>query len=417
LFFYVIIGLLSYRIDKLPAFLAERSLFVTGSIQTKKGRANYYAVLNYYDDAGKRKQKWIDTEISIKGNNKRKANAKLNSLLSKYSDQKIDIGIDILFTEFMTDWLENLKHSIAPTTYEGYRLVLKSHILPYFRPKKLKIKDLSPAHIQQYVNFKMKTLSPNTIIKHLRNISKCLDNAVKQNIIAFNPTKRIEMPKKIKYTGAKHYNEKQIERLLERTKDDPLEIVILLTVFYGLRRSEVLGVKWDAIDFDNNVITIRHTVTKYNKEVYKKDTTKNDSSYALVPLPNFIKNNLKAWRARQNEYKLLQPNDYIDEGYVCTLPDGRLIQPDFVSHHFGILLERNNMPIIRFHDLRHSSANYLKYLGFDLKDIQTWLRHKDIQTTMNIYVNLDMSAKTDIANSLNEKFENMICGRDVRQIQ
>ena len=85
----------------------------------------------------------------------------------------------------------------------------------------------------------MKSISPNTIIKHLRNISKCLDSAVRQNIIAFNPVKRIDMPKKIKYTGAKRYNEQQIEQLLECSRGDILEIVILLTVFYGLRRSEV----------------------------------------------------------------------------------------------------------------------------------------------------------------------------------
>jgi integrase len=68
------------------------------------------------------------------------------------------------------------------------------------------------------------------------------------------------------------------------------------------------------------------------------------------------------------------------------------------------LLKKSGMPHIRFHDLRHSSANYLKFLGFDLKDIQTWLRHKDIQTTMNIYVDLDMAAKSNIANNLDAKF-------------
>jgi integrase len=102
--------------------------------------------------------------------------------------------------------------------------------------------------------------------------------------------------------------------------------------------------------------------------------------------------------------KLLQPNDYVDSGYVCTAFDGNLLRPDFVSQHFSLLLSKNDLPHIRFHDLRHSAACYLKYLGFDLKDIQTWLRHGDIQTTMNLYVNLDMEAKTQIADRLNEKF-------------
>jgi len=259
-------------------------------------------------------------------------------------------------------------------------------------------------HFQEYVNFKTKSVSPNTVTKHLRHVSKSLDNAVKQNIIAFNPIKRIDMPKKIKFTGAKHYNEQQIEQLLECSKGDPLELIILLTIFYGLRRSEVLGLKWDAIDMENNTITIKHTVISTYKAVHKVDSTKNDSSNAVIPLPYIIKTELQKWKNEQKQHNLMQPNDYKNDGYVCTYVDGSLIRPDYVTQHFKRLLKRCGMPAIRFHDLRHSSACYLKYLGFDLKDIQTWLRHGNIQTTMNIYVNLDMTAKTEIANKLNNRF-------------
>ena len=93
-------------------------------------------------------------------------------------------------------------------------------------------------HVQQYVNFKLKTVSPNTVRKHLWNLSKCFDSAVKQNIIAFNPVKGIDMPKKIKYTGAKYYTEKQIDDLLAVIKGDIIEGVILVAIFYGMRRSD-----------------------------------------------------------------------------------------------------------------------------------------------------------------------------------
>ena len=85
------------------------------------------------------------------------------------------------------------------------------------------------------------------------------------------------MPKRERYTGAKHYNERQIEQLLECSKGDPLEIVLLLTLFYGLRRSEVLGLKWDAVDFEEKTITIKHTVVRVTKATHKHDRTKNDS--------------------------------------------------------------------------------------------------------------------------------------------
>ena len=140
--------------------------------------------------------------------------------------------------------------------------------------------------------------------------------------------------------------------------------------------------------------------------IHKMDATKNSSSYATIPLPNIIKARLKRWKSKQNEYKLLQPNDYNNDGYICTQADGSLIKPNYVTQHFKRLLKNNNMPIIRFHDLRHSSAGYLKYLGFDLKDIQIWLRHGDISTTANIYLSLDMDAKRVIADNLDRRFAN-----------
>jgi len=379
---------------------------MTGSITIKKGRPHYYIVLNYVDSTGKQHRPWIKTDIPVKGNNKRLANARLKEVLAEYESQKIDLSKDILFTDFMKGWLETLSLSIAGSTFDGYKGVLNKHILPFFEPLKLKVRDVTPAHIQEYIRH---TLSPkvsgNTVRKHLINISKCLDSAVRQNIIAYNPAKRVDLPKKQKYTGAKFYNERQIEELLGISKGDPLEIVLWLTVFYGLRRSEVLGIKWEAIDFENNTMAIRHTVVQLSKE-YREDSTKNDSSNSVVPLVPIITKKLKLWKAQQDEHRRLQPNDYIDEGYVCTQVDGSLIKAHYVSDHFRRLLAKHNMPSIRFHDLRHSSAGYLKYLGFDMKDIQTWLRHGDIGTTMNIYVHLDMDAKRAIADNLNERFAN-----------
>ena len=379
---------------------------VTGCIQTKEGRGNYYIVLSAYDDNGKRTRKWIYTDIPVKGDNKRKAKARLHDELEKHNNSCVDISKDAYFTSYITQWLEVLKHSISPTTYDAYKMTLNAHILPYFEKKKLKVAEVTPSIVQQYVGFKLKNgLSPNTVRKHLANISKCLDSPVKQNIIAHNPTKRIEWPKKERYTGAKHYNERQIEQLLECSKGDPLEIVLLLTLFYGLRRSEVLGLKWDAVNFEEKTIAIKHTVIRVGKMTHKQDRTKNDSSYTQFPIPEKILMELKKLRKHQLELKSLQPNDYHDSGYICTKANGELLRPDYISQHFALLLKNNNMPHIRFHDLRHSSASYLKFLGFDLKDIQTWLRHKDIQTTMNLYTHLDMESKSNIANNLDAKFQ------------
>jgi len=378
---------------------------MTGSIQQKSNRRNYFALLNVYDEQGKRKQKWVDTGVPVKGNNKRVANKRLQEILLEHGRDGVDMTKDGLFVDFLKDWLDIWRMSISPTTYDSYKMTMDVHILPYFEKKRLKVTDVSPAIIQQYVNFKLKELSPNTVRKHLANISKCLDSAVKQNIIVTNPVKRIELPKKVKFTGAKHYNERQIEMLLECCKGDPLEGVILFTLFYGLRRSETLGLMWDAVDFENKTIAIKHTVIRINKELHKQDRTKNDSSYTAFPMPEKIIAELLRIKEHQQNLKALQPNDYTDEGYVFTKPNGEVLSPEYVSKHFKLILAKNSLPHIRFHDLRHSTASYLKFRGFDLKDIQTWLRHKDIQTTMNLYTHLDMEAKENIADVLNAKFQ------------
>jgi len=384
---------------------------MNGTIQTKAERLNYYAVLDYIDEAtGERKRPWINTNIPIKGNNKRKAQDRLKEIMLEYEEkisQNVNLSNDILFVDYLQEWLENYKASIAEVTYDSYKRIINGQIIPFFKPKKLKVQEVTPLHIQQYITFKLKSISPNTIRKHLWNISKCLDSAVRLNIITTNPVKRVDMPKKIKYTGAKFYDERQIERLLDAITGDVLEHVIVVTLFYGLRRSEVCGLKWNAIDFDNNTITIQHTNVQMSSKMYKKDSTKTSSSHRTMPMPQMIKSIFKKIRQYQAQYKLLQPNDYIDEGYVFTHPDGRIITPNFVTRRFKRILANNNLPEIRFHDLRHSAASYLLFLGFGMKEIQSWLGHENISTTMDIYAHLDIRAKQGMANMLDEKFSAM----------
>ena len=384
---------------------------MTATLQIKKDRPNYYVLIRYRDGTtGNERQKWVTTDVPVKGNNKRKAEKYKDEILARYIADKSDIGKDPYFLEYIGDWLETQKSAkkIAVTTYEAYMLTLDTHIKPYFIPLNLRIKEVEPRHLQGYADEKLKKLSPNTVRKHFAILTKCFDGAVRRNIVPFNPAKRIDEIKKIKYTGARFLAEDQIERLLGCLNDDPLRIVIPLTLFYGLTRSEVLGLKWDAVDFKRETLAIRHTVVKVGNVIHYLDATKNESRNDEFSLPKAIKTCLLTWKDRQERNRALQPNDYFESGYICTLTDGSLIKPDYVSSHFKNLLVKNGLPVVRFHDLRHSSASYLKYLGFDLKDIQSWLRHADIQTSMNMYTHLYSEAKKGMADKLDEKLGKMI---------
>jgi integrase len=323
------------------------------TLQIKKERPNYYILVRYKDEmTGKERQKWETTDIAVKGNNKRKAEARLKEVLAEYEQNKVDMGRSILFTVFIMQWLEQLKPSIEAVTYDTYRLIIYNQIIPFYEPKKLKLKEVAPLHIQQYVNFKLKSVSPNTVRKHLWNLSKCFNSAIKQKLIVFNPVKGIDMPKKIKYTGAKFYNEKQIDELPSVVKDDILEGIILLSVFYGLRRSEVIGLKWSAINFENKTFDIKHTVVRVDKVIHKKDSAKNDSSYRTLPMPEIIIEMLHRVKAKQEYYRQLQPNDYADEDYVFTWENGQLILPNYVTKHFKNLFIEKYRGQNRGHSIR-----------------------------------------------------------------
>ena len=309
---------------------------IKGSLHEKAGGRCYYAVITSYDENGKRKQKWVNTEIPTKGNNKRKAEKRLAEILAEYGNGGIDIfKKDVDFVDYMGDWLDSVKTSIASTTHASYTQSVNRHIIPYFAQKRLKVQDVTPAVIRAYMNEKLESgLSPNTVRKFLFNISKCLDVAVIENIIAVNPVKRVKMPSPIRFMGANRYNERQIEQLLEISKGSPLEIVILLTLFYGLRRSEALGLRWDAVDFEEKRISIRHTVVITGGKMHIQDRTKNDASNATFPMPDMIVQRLLAHKAGQEHFQSLQPNDYQETGYICTKPNGELLPPNYVSHQF-----------------------------------------------------------------------------------
>ena len=376
-------------------------------------------ILSYTNENGERVTPTKSTGLPVKGNKKR-AEAMLNDwrkseeiALKKRkangSLKKLDPNQEILFTKFMLDWLEMMKNSVEVTTYASYAQAIKSKINPYFdaRFPALTLSQITPKHIQDYYTWEMteNNVSANTVIHRHANIRKALQYAFKTGLIDINPADRIERPKKVKYVGST-YNDQELEQLFAITKGDLIELPVMLAAFYGLRRSEVLGLKWDAIDFEKKTITIKHTVTQTTLDgksvIIEKDRTKTKSSYRTLPLVKPFEDALLRKKAEQAENRRLCGKCYDKShlDYINVNEMGKLITPGFLTQHFPLVLERNGMKKIRFHDLRHSCASLLYSNGVALKDIQEWLGHSDISTTSNIYTHLDYSSKVASANAI-----------------
>jgi integrase len=214
-----------------------------------------------------------------------------------------------------------------------------------------------------------------------------------------NPADKVMLPKKKRFTGG-FYDERQIVQLLEAAKGEAVYPAILLTAFYGLRRSEVLGLKWDAVDFANGVIHIRNVVVEYQRTVEEKDQTKTKASYRTLPLAKEIADYLQQLQRVQQENREFFGSGYIENDFVCKRENGEAFIPNYITTRFLKIVRNHGLPEIRFHDLRHSAASLLLANGFSLKEIQEYLGHGDISTTANIYSHLLFQSKQNMADRM-----------------
>ena len=390
---------------------------VAGHLREKGGI--YYIVLSYTDEYGIRRTPSQSTGLPVKGNKKRAEDLLQRARHQKEEELKcrrlaIRSGMKIMpdqmrLTEYLKEWLKMMRTSVEMTTYDSYERTILNRIIPYFNKRypKLLLQELTPKQIQDYYTYELDVckVSPNTVIHRHANLRKALQYAFRTGLLDNNPADRVQRPRKERYQ-AHPYNGEELEVLFEKVKGTNLELGVILAAFYGLRRSEICGLKWDAIDFHRKTITIRHTVTQVKvgdeMKLIQKDRTKTKSSHRTLPLVKPFENLLLAIRDKQDANRRICGNcycrDYLDYVYVNEM--GELIKPNYLTQAFPDFLERHGLRRIRFHDLRHSCASLLYANGVALKDIQEWLGHSDISTTSNIYTHLDYSSKVASAKAI-----------------
>lgn len=382
---------------------------MTASLQqSKENKPKWYIVLRWKDyQTNKWKTKWIKTDLLVSDNTKRKAEQKRLEVLAEWSSKIAINESDILFSEFLKQWLETAKHSISENTYFSYKSTIYKSICPHFEAKKIKLSDLKPYHIQDFYNSKLNEgLTANTICHFHANIHKALNYAVKTELIKENPADKIELPKKEKHI-ANYYTGEELKTLLKYAEGSALETVIYLAVWFGLRRGEIIGLKWDYIDFENKSLSIVGTVTDKGKTGSRIDNlkyrsrTKTESSMRTFPLTNDMVDYLKKLKEkqlkRQRSIKLYNM-DWKD--FVCVRPNGDLIPLDYVTRAFPRFLKNCGLRPIKLHELRHSNISLLIENGATMKEAQEWAGHSSYSTTANIYSHIEAKSKSKLTQTL-----------------
>ncbi|WP_418230491.1 site-specific integrase [Butyricicoccus sp.] len=377
---------------------------VAGHLTLKNGR--YYAVLNYRNAGGQRKTKWISLGLSEKGN-KRKAEAELARLRAEFEPPKEvgDLSSDMLFADYLLEWLEIAKGRLAVATYSSYAAMIKKPVGPYFRQRNLTLRELEARHLQMFYSEMLRKVKPNTVIHYHAIIHSALKYAVKTDMLVQNVADKVDRPKKNGFQPV-FLSAEEMQKMFEALRGTKLELPVLVAAFYGFRRGEVLGLKWDAIDFERGTISVIRTVTTITVEgkqmEIEQQSAKTKSSLRTLPLIGSFREYFLQVKEAQELNKQICGNCYNHEydGFVFVDELGERMRANYLTSAFPKFLEDHGLRRMRFHDLRHSCASLLLANGVPLKHIQEWLGHSDFTTTANIYAHLDYKSKITSAQAM-----------------
>lgn len=366
----------------------------------KKRGENWSVIVELPKDTitGKRKQKWY----TVKGN-KKNAETFLTEKL-----RELDTGILIntkkmTLEEYLDYWIaEACENKLKTTTLEGYKHNIERHIKPILGH--IVLEKLAPLHLQQLYKNRLECgrlngkggLSNKSVLTIHRIIHRALEQAVKWQLVIRNVADCVEPPKPKKYE-AKFLDEKQSMQLQEISKDTYLYIPILIAIYTGMRRGEILGLMWQDIDLEKGILKIVRSLNS-TKNGLELSNPKTNKSIRSIAIPQIVVKELKRHKILQKENKLKFGSSYQDSGMVCTLEDGTMINPKNLSRDFHRILENNNLPVVRFHDLRHSHASLLVKLGVQPKVISERLGHSNISITMDLYSHVYSETDREVAN-------------------
>lgn len=378
---------------------------MTGRIATRNGYL--YAVISYKDEFGKFKQKWINSELKERGN-KKEANAFLKKIIEDFDETGItkinqsEPAKEItnwVFTDYIESYLAEKEPELSPVVVSSYQNMLK--VMKTYFSRNVMLKDVTYTDLLKYYDYlKNKRKNKNITIKHHAIIlSPALrmayrDGLIEKNPYEFMPKLKLEKPQK------KYYNKDELEELFKVSDKSKINLIIRVAAYYGFRRSEILGLKWDAIDFDNKTISIKHKVLTVGQNVFTSDYLKTNASHRTLPLLPAIEEMVIKRKQEIEQNKKLYGRTYNNKynDYIFINDIGDLILPDYVTSVFNKILKRNNLKHIRFHDLRHSCASLLVANKVPMKNIQEWLGHSNFNTTADVYSHLDFSSKIQSAN-------------------
>ncbi len=355
---------------------------------TKRGKDSYTIVLNLGRDpsTGKRRQQWV----SLKGT-KKDAEKRLSELLSQ-----LDNGLFInpgktTLAEFLDRWLKDYAYAnLAPRTAEGYETIIRQHLIP--KLGSIPLTRIKPEHIQKYYAETLANgrcdgkgaLSSLTVGHHHMTLHNALKCAVKWGLLVRNPTDAIDAPRTT-HTEMKVMSEDDLNRFLEIAKPTPYYALFYLALFTGMRRSELLALRWSDVDLSLCHLSVTRTMhrLKNGDIVFRPPkTAKGRRIVSLSPSTALV---LRGHWEAQEAIRLMQGLRLRDTDLVFSKEDGSPLSPNSITSAWIRLVKRAGLEGIRLHDARHTHASLMLKQGIHPKIVQERLGHSTIAITLDTY--------------------------------
>lgn len=342
---------------------------------------------------------------------KKEASLALAQLRLKSNSNEIIIDSKMTFEELTTAWLEQYKNTVKESTYVVQELAIKKHILPLFG--KIKVTKISVPYCQKQVNHWFSYYKKYSNLIGLT--SSILQFAIPLKIIQVNPMNSIVRPKKQKKIdeeefSAPFYSKQELIKFLNIVEKDysfQLYIMFRLLAFTGLRKGELLALRWKDINFSNGTLSVKQTLTTISGWRLEFQTPKTQKSVRTMSLDATTMQLIKKWKNEQRKYFLKLGINALDKDQLLfTQEDNRPIYLDYLNHNLRKIVNDNNLKEMTVHGFRHTHCSLLFEAGSTIKEVQERLGHTDIKTTMNIYAHVTEKQKEKTADTFAEFMSN-----------
>lgn len=343
----------------------------------KRGKKYSIVVDIGRDHKNRRKQKWFSGY-------ERKKDAEndlpriLNEIRKGYTEPE-----NMTLEEYFDQWLNRKKRNVQPGTYEHYESYMRTHIIPGLGH--LKISQLEPHHVESFMDeVHEKDLSQRSKKHIFRILSSSLING-KRSGIKEGIMEGIESPK-VDRQQIEFWTQEEVNKFMGSLKSKNHAIPIILALATGMRRGEILGLKWSQVDFENKKISVFNQLKKDDGGKWIiSPQLKTSTSYRTIDIDHNTVELLKEHLRQQDKDKMKCGPDYHNLGLVCATSTGDSIKPTYLRTVFNRTIKKSGVKKISFHGLRHTHATLLLRDGVHPKVVQERLGHRSIQTTLDTY--------------------------------